>query len=148
MDNKLKADVAGQLVQLRDDYLARLPAELAALQVLGADLCNGESGRASLDELHHRLHKLSGSGGTFGLAALSAGARTLEQRVKGWLAGSLNELSAQACQTFLADLAALGETISGVDSSPAGGIKGADAEAAPGKPIRVWLAGGRRCPAR
>lgn len=139
MDDKLKAAVAAQLAQLRNDYLARLPAELAEMQALGAGLCGGETDRVSLDELHHRLHKLAGSGGTFGLTALSAGARTLEQRVKGWLAGSLNELDAPARQAFSADLAALGETVSGADVPLASATQASGAGAAPGKSIRVWL---------
>ncbi|MDO9142780.1 diguanylate cyclase [Rhodoferax sp.] len=140
MDDKLKAAATARLAQLRNDYLARLPAELTALQTLGAGLSGGEPDRASLDELHHRLHKLAGSGGTFGLAALSAGAHTLEQRVKGWLADSLDELGdAQVRQAFSADLAALGATMSGVDVPLVSVTQAGDARAAPGESIRVWL---------
>lgn len=138
MDDKLKAAVAAQLAQLRNDYLARLPAELAALQTLGSGLSGGNSDYASLDELYQRLHKLAGSGGTFGLAALSAGARTLEQRVKGWLAGSLDELDAQARQLFATELAALGETVIEADI-PAIVSQASSAGAAPGRSTRVWL---------
>ncbi len=139
MDDKLKAAVAAQLAQLRNDYLARLPAELAALQALGAGLCGGDTDRASLDELHHRLHKLAGSGGTFGLTALSAGARTLEQRVKGWLAGALDELDdARTRQAFSADLAALGATLSEVDL-PVTHARDSALEPTPGESILVWL---------
>ncbi|MFO7541703.1 MAG: diguanylate cyclase [Thiobacillus sp.] len=140
MDDKLKAAMAAQLAQLRDDYMVRLPAELAALQALGTGLSSGDTDRASLEELHHRLHKLAGSGGTFGLAALSAGARTLEQRVKGWLAGSLDGLDdAQTRETFSAELAALGETLTGVDVPLASVAQTPDAVAAPGKSPQVWL---------
>lgn len=139
MDDKLKAAVAAQLAQLRNDYLARLPAELAALQALGAGLSGGDSDHASLDELHHRLHKLAGSGGTFGLAALSAGARTLEQRVKGWLAGPLDELDdAQARLLFATELAALGETLTAPDV-PAAVSRAPGLGLAPNKLIQVWV---------
>jgi diguanylate cyclase (GGDEF)-like protein len=139
VDDKLKAVVAAQLAQLRNDYLARLPSELAELQALAAGLCGGDTDRASLDELHHRLHKLAGSGGTFGLAELSAGARTLEQRARGWLTGSLDELDAQSRQAFTAGLAALGETVTGVDAPLVSVTQASGAGAAPGKSIRVWL---------
>jgi diguanylate cyclase (GGDEF)-like protein len=113
MDEQHRAAVAAQLAELRQAYLARLPDELAALQSLAADLGGGEADRARLDELHHRLHKLAGSGGTFGLAALSAAARTLEQRVKGWLAGGLEELGdLQVRQVLAAELAALSASLS------------------------------------
>ncbi|HQT71957.1 MAG TPA: diguanylate cyclase, partial [Thiobacillus sp.] len=98
----------------------------------------GESDRPVLDELHHRLHKLAGSGGTFGLAALSAGARTLEQRLNGWLAGSLDELETQAHQLFASELAALDETVIETDI-PAIVSRASSAGAAPGQSTRVWL---------
>ena len=138
MDDALKAAAATQLAQLRNDYLARLPAELAELRALGAGLSGGDTRRASLDELHHRLHKLAGSGGTFGLAALSAGARALEQRVKAWLDGSLNALDdVQARQLFVSELASLSEALTApvvqaaVSLSPPGPV--------PDKPIQVWV---------
>lgn len=74
--DKLAAEaIAEQLARLREDYLTRLPAELAALSSLARGLSEGASDRDRLDELHHRLHKLAGSGGTFGFAALGARAR-------------------------------------------------------------------------
>ncbi len=138
MDEKLKAAFAEKLAQQRSGYLARLPAELAALQALASGLCGGESDRASLAALHHRLHKLAGSGGTFGLAVLSAGARTLEQQVKGWLAGSLDEPDAQARQLFATALAALGESMveAGV---PATVLPAPSPGVAAGGSTQVWL---------
>ncbi|MGB4359346.1 MAG: diguanylate cyclase, partial [Rhodoferax sp.] len=129
-----------RLAQLRADYLARLPAELTALQALGACLSGDDTDRTSLDELHHRLHKLAGSGGTFGQAALSAGAHALEQRVQGWLAGSLDALDgAQARLAFSADLSALGETVTGVDVPLESVGQAHGIGPAAGKSIRVWL---------
>lgn len=139
-DNKLAAaaDLAEQLAQLRNGYLARLSAELAALDALAARLSGSELDRANLDELLHRLHKLVGSGGTFGLVALSAAARTLEQRIKGWLAGALDDVYAQALQAFAADVAALVETMSEIDL-PATPARNSALESAPGNAIQVWL---------
>lgn len=140
MDDKRKAAVAAQLTQLRNDYLTRLPTELAALKELGAGLCGSKADRASLDELHHRLHKLAGSGGTFGMAALSAGARMLEQRVKGWLVGTLDVLdNSRTREAFSADLAALCETISGVQAPLIGVTQTSRDWEAPSESIQVWL---------
>lgn len=138
MDDKLKAAVAEQLDRLRKDYLERLPAELAELEALAAGLNGTEHDRDSLDELHHSLHKLAGSGGTFGLAALSAGARALEQRAKGWLAGALDAVDSQARHAFAADLAALSETLSASDVPKIATLP-ARSESEHGKTIQVWL---------
>lgn len=130
--------VAEQLARLRDDYLARLPAELTGLEALASGLSGSEIDRASLDELYQRLHKLAGSGGTFGLAALSVGACSLEQRVKGWLAESLDAVGAQARQTFARDVAALGNTVTEAHAT-ASAILPANAASAPGQCVQVWL---------
>lgn len=138
MDDALRAVAATQLAHLRNDYLARLPAELDALRALGADLSGRDARRASLDALHQRLHKLAGSGGSFGLAALSAGARVLEQRVNDWLDGPLDALDdVRARERFMTELAALSEAMAAsvvptaVSLLPYG--------PAPDKAIQVWV---------
>lgn len=128
--------VAEQLAKLRHDYLARLPAELAALTTLAIGLGEGELDRASLEELYHRLHKLAGSGGTFGFAALSAGARILEQQAKTYLSNALEARDSPARLAFLADVAALGETVIEDDAPDAIAIS---IDQAPGQSIQVWL---------
>lgn len=138
-EKPMAASVAEQLARLRDDYLARLPAELAGLEALAAGLSGGETDRASLDELHHRLHKLAGSGGTFGLAALSAGARTLEQRVKGWLAGPLGERDARPRQDFAADVAALAATVADFELDVPASAALPSARLEPDQSMQVWL---------
>lgn len=119
MDDTLKSAVAEQLARLRTEYLARLPDELAAMQALGNGLHGGERDRASVDALHRRLHKLAGSGGTFGLAAMSAKARSLEQRLKTWLAGDLAVVDKATCLAFATELGGLGETVSDIEIPPA-----------------------------
>lgn len=137
MDNpSYTQTVAEQLAKLRHDYLARLPAELAALTALAISLGQGEHDRASLDELHHRLHKLAGSGGTFGFAALSAAARNLEQRVKADLSNPIETRDSPAHLAFLADVAALGETVVEDDASNATAVS---IDQAPGQAIQIWL---------
>lgn len=131
--------VAEQLARLREDYRSRLPAELAALRSLIDRLCGGEVDRATLDELHHGLHKLAGSGGTFGLANLSAQARALEQRVKRWLGEDLNDVSAAARQTLATDVLALAQEATG--GTPALEIASPEIRevAVDGQAVKIWL---------
>ena len=129
MDATRQQALAEQMARLRAEYRARLPAELAALQALASGLQGGEGDRASLDALHHRLHKLAGSGGTFGLAALGEAARALEQRVMTWLAGPLGAVDAAASRAFAAELGALAQLAApGADATEG---READARAAP-----------------
>ncbi|MDP1756922.1 MAG: diguanylate cyclase [Pseudohongiella sp.] len=129
--------VAEQLAKLRYDYVARLPAELAALTGLAAGLGEGELDRARLEELHHCLHKLAGSGGTFGFTALSAAARSLEQRVQGCLSSNLKTWDAQSRQSFAVDVAALGETVVEDDAPIA--PQTVSIVQAPTESPRIWL---------
>ncbi|MDX5362744.1 MAG: diguanylate cyclase [Pseudazoarcus pumilus] len=98
--------LAAQLEALRRDYAARLPGEMATLQALGERLCGMQPDAADLDELHHRLHKLAGSGGTFGFAALSAAARALELQIKYWREVGPATIDAATRQAFSSALAA------------------------------------------
>ncbi len=139
MDASQQKALAEQLAKLRADYLARLPDELAALQALAEGFQGGERDRPGLEVLHQHLHKLAGSGGTFGLAALSAAARALEQRAKAWLAGDLDAVDSPVWGRMAAEVAALGGTLGG--DTPAHSIPVAPSQAvrSPGKTIRVWL---------
>ncbi|WP_345793666.1 diguanylate cyclase [Thauera sp. JM12B12] len=150
MDTTQQQALAEQLAKLRAAYLVRLPVELAALQALAGALQGGEGDRASLEALHQRLHKLAGSGGTFGLAALSAAARALEQRVMAWLAGALDAVDAAACRAFATELGALvqlavpgahaeGEKETGERTAPAAVGPVAHPLRAPGTAISVWV---------
>lgn len=100
--------VLKQLEQLRQGYLARLPDELAKLRALVERLRGGERDRANLQEMQQRLHRLAGSGTTFGCAGLSAAARFKEQKIKGWLAADLAAVDASAIKTFATELTLLG----------------------------------------
>lgn len=139
-DNTPSASVAEQLAKLREDYQARLPMELAALNTLIEQICRRESDRTRLDEMHHRLHKLAGSGGTFGLVELSAQARRLEYQAKQWLSDTLDAIDTQAWQDFAADVARLGEVVSNpVDAPPPAAGKNRIVQPASDKPTRIWL---------
>lgn len=137
-DKLTPISVVEQMALLRTGYLARLPAELASLNTLVAGIQEGYLDRASLDELHHRLHKLAGSGGTFGLSALSSRARSLEQRVKNWLLNSQITLEAHALHTFVTDIAALAEAANEIVALRAVSMP-AHAAKSSAKLVNVWL---------
>ena len=68
--------------QLRLEYLASLPARLDELRSDVASWRAGDPG--ALSSLKVRLHRLAGSGGSYGFVQLSSLAREAER----WLAGS------------------------------------------------------------
>jgi diguanylate cyclase (GGDEF)-like protein len=127
-----------KLERLRLGYLGRLPDELTALRALAEDLDGGDQDRAHLEALHERLHKLAGSGGSFGCMALSAAARVLEQRTNAWLAGDPAALDTTARNTLFEDLCALGDTLADVCETPEL-TAGTGAGPAAGKSLLVWL---------
>lgn len=107
-DTKPTVDLAAELARLRRDYLLRLPAELVTLAQLTDQLANASPTLIEdiCHQLHPRLHKLAGSGGTFGLNRLGSEARLLEQLVKS--PGSpdgLRQRLHQGLQVMQADLA-------------------------------------------
>lgn len=102
-----------QLAQLRASYLARLPQELADLHTLAQRLSQEATEHSSLTELHQRLHKLAGSGATFGCPSLSATARALEQQVKSWLVSDGSGMDASALHRLETELASLSQSAPG-----------------------------------
>lgn len=67
--------------ELRLEYLASLPARLGELRADLAALRSGDAGIQAL--LKIRLHRLAGSGGSYGFAELSSIAREAEQLLAG-----------------------------------------------------------------
>lgn len=131
--------LAEQIARLRADYLTRLPAELAALRDLIAGMDGGGSDRPRLEELHHRLHRLAGSGGSFGLATLSLRARDLEQRVGHWLAAPVPGLDAQLGEVLAADVAALADTTTELIDARVPVARPERIAPVSGKTVHVWL---------
>ena len=138
-DKLVSAAVAEQMAILRNGYLARLPAELSALSELAASIHDSNIDRDRLNEMHHRLHKLAGSGGTFGLASLSSHARSLEQRVKAWLGNSPAALDTQALQVFVADVAALAAIVTKADAEMPEIVDLTGKVVSSSKTFNVWL---------
>jgi periplasmic divalent cation tolerance protein len=78
------ADPAFQdrLQALRDKYAASVPERMAAIRE-ALVLCQGSLAAPHIEQLHHALHSVAGSAGSFGLHALGGEARRIEQLVRG-----------------------------------------------------------------
>ncbi|NPU91028.1 MAG: diguanylate cyclase [Gammaproteobacteria bacterium] len=101
------ANLIERLASLRQDYLSRLPGELAIVADLARRLTNSTEDHATLKELHFRLHSIVGSSGTFGLTALSTECRRLEQRAKAWQEDAATRPAPGDYQAFIDAIAAL-----------------------------------------
>lgn len=135
----VQAAIAAELAKLRRAYLERLPAELSAIAELAARLGGGEADRSLLEELHQRLHKLAGSGGTFGQDKLSRRARDLEQAAKTWLSADLKATEPATRQRFVEAVARLADALTndvapGDDALLAGVVTASDAQQ-----VTIWL---------
>lgn len=91
------------MARLQREYVAELPARLAELRKDFAALNAGEPDAA--DSIRQRLHKLAGSGGSYGFAEMSQVARNAELWV-GAKSGTGADMTARLSET-LAKLAAL-----------------------------------------
>lgn len=75
-----------QLQALGERYAASLPERMGAIaQALAKAGANPD--REALEGVHHGLHVVAGSAGSFGFTVLGTEARRLEQIVRGLLAG-------------------------------------------------------------
>lgn len=100
------AALAAQLAQLRGKFLQRLEGTLAtfAAQLSGA---GADVPAAMLQDMHAQLHRLAGSGGTFGFTELSRQARTLEVQAKLWLDAGGSGVEPQAWDAWKAGVLGL-----------------------------------------
>lgn len=82
----LDPDYRAHLQKLSDMFAASIPARMA--EIVDALAAAGAApGQPELERLHHALHTVAGSAGSFGFAALGDEARRLEQAVRGQVAG-------------------------------------------------------------
>jgi len=95
-----------RLRTLEANYRAALPARLAAIEQAWRLGRSGDA--AALAEFHGMAHRLAGSGGMYGLPALSEAARTLVDLLKPWL-GSGKPLAAPTVAAIEAALVVLAE---------------------------------------
>lgn len=99
------ADIALKLQALRDNYAARLPAEIQSLRMLVSSLDQPEMQRDALSQLSQKLHKLAGSAGSFGFPELGKQAKKLELRAQVWL--NSDQLDMGLLRVFAVAIAAL-----------------------------------------
>lgn len=104
-----------ELVKLRRAYRNRLYIELSYVVNRTQELIPGPSLVWKLNEIHDRLHKLAGSGGTFGFHQLSQKARQLEITVNAWLSNP-EAVDSDAVRHFSAEMSTLPLTVEGDDS--------------------------------
>ena len=82
MATLIDPDFRARLRALNDKYAASLPALMQAIAAAQAR-CDAEGPRLEpLTALHHALHAVAGSAGTFGFASLGQECRRLEQLVR------------------------------------------------------------------
>jgi diguanylate cyclase (GGDEF)-like protein len=110
-------DMQQMLAQLRQRYIAELPQEIMSLQKLAEKMVSDEEVQPTLNTLHQKLHKLTGSGGTFGFSELSDRARILEQKAKKWLEFPDDIILQQAREVFANEVAQLKNIVSGVEAT-------------------------------
>jgi diguanylate cyclase (GGDEF)-like protein len=131
--------LASELARLRVAYAEKLPAELDALNALAGELTGTAEDRARMEALRNRLHKLAGSGGSFGFAMLSEQARCLEHRVVDWLADAMGSQDTVRRSEFARDLAALRDTLAEASAAPALPAPIGETRHEAGRSIHVWL---------
>lgn len=98
-------DISAQLSLLRDRYSRQLGEKLDALEAMVSRSAESAT-HVVLTEIHAELHKMVGSGGTFGFNELSRQARLLERSVAGWL-DSAQTVSAGEWEVWKARIQAL-----------------------------------------
>jgi HPt (histidine-containing phosphotransfer) domain-containing protein len=77
-------DIEAKLQKLRDAYAGQLPAKLDTVTTHWQSLCDDWHWETA-DLLHHAIHSLAGSGGSFGFSQLGKQAREIEIELKGWI---------------------------------------------------------------
>ena len=100
---------AAQLALLRAEFVQRHVQTLAELDLRLADQ-GADVPPALLHEVHDLLHRLSGSGGSFGFHALSRQARELEVVARAWLQAA-QPLDEAAWQAWKSGVRALAQTL-------------------------------------
>ncbi|PKM35608.1 MAG: response regulator receiver protein [Gammaproteobacteria bacterium HGW-Gammaproteobacteria-10] len=138
MPRSKQCDAQEQLSRLRAQFLKRLPVELNSLKAIAENLTKLGIDVAALNELHHRLHKLSGSCGTFGVPALGKAARILEIRLQAWLEDRSGEIDDKIRQSIVKEIGALKDVIQPTENQSDASLAMAS-DMPIDKTVRVWL---------
>lgn len=127
-----------EIARLKTAFVERLTIDLAQMSGLAGALTGAESDRDLLADIQHRLHKIAGSGGTFGYAELGKRARALEQTVRRWLDDDLNIVGSLGHKDFIAGLTHLGDSVT-ADSRPDTAEDLFQSVGRIGRQRRVWI---------
>ncbi len=79
--NDAQEHVLAQLRALREDYIAQLPEKIGQIRT-ALDALRKDWSSERLQDIHRRVHSLTGSGATFGFFEVSLKARKLEQLLR------------------------------------------------------------------
>jgi diguanylate cyclase (GGDEF)-like protein len=138
-DKKLANDIAEKIVQIRANYTKQLPQELLALEELAQSLQPNPLDADTIHTLHQRLHKLTGSAGTFGLPSISLMSRPIEQRLRGWQDQQLQSISNEALQQLREDINAVRSSLSQVKFQETLYLPENNRRSVNGKAQHIWL---------
>ena len=126
----LAPELPQELIELRRQFVSRLPARIDEIAELFHALSDGRWEAGSGETLHRMVHSLTGTAGTFGLHDISRTARRLETRLASMIDGA-DAPSDVAWRTLSTDMALLHEL--GAAQRPA---RQTEAVAAPVQPAR------------
>lgn len=110
------AELAEKLAALSVQFAGRLDGVLAELESRLHDF-SSDSQPTVLRDMHARLHKLAGSGATFGFPELSLLARELEATAKGWL-DAAEPITCEEWESWRAGVRALRRAAGGSTPAP------------------------------
>lgn len=141
MEEPRKLTLQEKIAQLRADYLARLPGELQYLRELATRLHGEARDRPILVELHQRLHKVTGTAGSFGCGDLTQASRQVEQKIKQWLDNAdVSGFDADACAALKQGVFDLSATVPELQSAaPVSDCEPVVLSSTPRKKSLVWL---------
>lgn len=111
-DKELNKNLIEKLARLKDKYLQSLPKELEVLENIARSLQATALDAECVRNLHQRLHKITGSAGTFGLPHLSQMSLSIEQRLKNWQDLEIESISPVSFQALCEDIEALKQNLS------------------------------------
>ncbi len=117
VDKNTNENLVKKLAQLQEKYLQSLPEELTYLEGLSKTLQANTLDALTISTLHQRLHKITGSAGTFGLPKLSQMSRSIEQRLKNWQDQELETISTVHLQALCEDIEELKQNMTEIEST-------------------------------
>lgn len=82
MSNLSQSDIEKRIFELQRRFKKNLSDKTNKIENLWRAFCLPESNKSVLIDLYHMVHRLAGSGGTFGAVVVSSAAREIEKKIK------------------------------------------------------------------